>query len=113
VIITNESERFVARDRICTFDFADQCSKLAAMKTESDEVFYLGKLCGRQEVVCQRKFQRSGFFVYQISGICEVSGRLLLPGDSLSLMNVKTIEFEALTHEAIVFVAEVPFEFNQ
>ena len=104
-----EDETFAERDVICTFDLASDHSELSALRTESDELFYVWRLCGRQDVVCQRKIPHSGFFVYQISGTCEVSGRLLLPGDALSLMNVETVEFESLTQEAIVFVAEVPF----
>ena len=93
----------------CTSDFDDNCSELAALNVSSDELFFIGKLIGRKDVLCQRKLQNSGLFIYQISGICEVNGRLLLPGDALSLMHVETIEFEALTHEAIAFVAEIPF----
>jgi hypothetical protein len=91
------------------FDFADSGSELTPLNVSSDGLFFLGKLSGRKYVTCQPKLQRSGIFVYQISGTCEVLGRLLLPGDALSLMNVETIELEALTHEAIVFVAELPF----
>jgi len=93
----------------CTFDFVDNGSTLTQLNVSSDGLFFIGKLSGRKSVICQPKFQHRGIFVYQISGTCEVHGRLLLPGDALSLTNVETIEFEALTHEAIVFVAELPF----
>ncbi len=92
----------------CTSDFEDNNGELAALNVSSDELFFIGKLNGRKDVICQRKLQHSGIFIYQISGTCEINGRLLLPGDALSLMHVETIEFEALTHEAIVFVAEIP-----
>jgi hypothetical protein len=104
-----DGEMFANHYCICPFDLAGSRSELSALTTTSDELFYVGKLCGRQEVVCPRKIEHSGFFVHQISGTCEVSRRLLLPGDALSLMNVETIELEALTHEAIVFVTEVLF----
>ena len=92
-----------------TSDFDDDNAELAALNVSSDELFFIGKLTGRKDVIWERKLQHSGIFIYQVSGTCEVSGRLLLPGDALSLMHVETIEFEALTHEAIVFVAEIPF----
>ena len=96
--------------RTFTSNFDNNSTELAALNVSSDELFFIGKLSGREDVVLQRKLQcSSGIFIYQISGTCEVNGRLLLPGDALSLMRVETIEFEALTHEAIVFVAEIPF----
>jgi len=95
--------------RTCTSDFKDNSNEFAPLNVSADELFFIGKLNGRKDVVCQRKLQQSGVFIYQISGTCEVNGRILLPGDALSLMHVETIEFEALTHEAIVFVGEIPF----
>lgn len=93
----------------CMLDFDDNRNELTGLDVSSDGLFLIGKLSGRKDVIWQPKFQNSGIFVYQLNGTCEVLGRLLLPGDALSLLNVETIEFEALTHEAIVFVAELPF----
>lgn len=93
----------------CTFDLDDSREELVALTVASEERFLIGRLRGRQEVIVRKELPRSGIFVYEIGGTCEVQERLLLPGDALSLINVETIEFEALTQEAIVFVAEVPF----
>ena len=76
--------------------------------TSSDELFYIGKFRGRQEVVFRTRRDDMGIFVYEITGTCEVHDRLLLPGDALSIKRVDVIELEALTQEAIVVVAEIP-----
>lgn len=72
------------------------------------ELFSIGKLGGRHEVVYQKKGPNNGLFVYEIAGTCEVHKRLLLPGDALSIKNEGSIELEALTHEAIFLIAEIP-----
>jgi quercetin 2,3-dioxygenase len=76
--------------------------------TSSDELFYIGKFRGRQEVAFRARREDMGIFVYEITGTCEVHGRLLLPGDALSIKGVDVIELEALTQEAIVLLAEIP-----
>jgi hypothetical protein len=76
--------------------------------TSPDELFYIGKFRGREEVVFRTRRDDMGIFVYEITGTCEVHERLLLPGDALSIKGIDVVELEALTQEAIVLVAEIP-----
>ena len=101
-----EKDTLTQQDSINSFDLDEGQITPVARSTQ----FFIGKLRGRQDVLFEKKLQRSLLFIYEVSGTCEVHNRLLLPGDGLSLTNSRSIEFEALTPEAIVFVAEIPLD---
>jgi hypothetical protein len=95
-----------------SFDIESGDSQIVPLLDSSislaDAHFHIGKFRGRQEMGYQVSRQGSGIFVYEIGGTCEVHERLLLPGDALALKNTAAIQIEALTHEALVLIAEVP-----
>ena len=101
-------------NRVSSFDIESDNGQLVPLLDSlanppmNNELFHIGKLRGRHDVVYQSMRQDGGIFVYEIAGTCEVHDRLLLPGDALSIKNASTIELEALTHEAIVLIAEIP-----
>lgn len=68
---------------------------------------YLGKYTGREEDEYFSTNTENGIFTFVIQGAFEVQNRLLEKGDALSLLNVETLEFEALSNEAIILVMEV------
>ncbi|MFT3935653.1 MAG: pirin family protein [Chitinophagaceae bacterium] len=67
----------------------------------------LGKFAGRGEGVYQTKNGNVGLFVFVAEGAFEVEGRLLHARDGLALWDPKTIEMEALSNGAIVFIFEL------
>ena len=68
---------------------------------------YLGKYTGRDEDEYLLTNTASGIFAFIVQGAFEVQNRLLEKGDALSLLSVETLEFEALSNEAIILVMEV------
>jgi hypothetical protein len=98
---------------VYSFDLESENCQLVPLLDSSvssfDGLFYIGKFRGRQEIVYDAKRKGSGIFVYEIAGTCEVHERLLLPGDALGIKNTASLELEALTHEAIVLIVEIPF----
>jgi quercetin 2,3-dioxygenase len=68
---------------------------------------FLGKYGGRKEGLYFPKALASGLFAYVIQGAFEVQNRLLEAGDALSLQYIDSLEFEALSNEAIILVIEV------
>lgn len=68
---------------------------------------HIGKFDGRRDGVLKINESSSGVFVFVIEGAFEVQNRLLHPRDGLSLGNVREVEFEALSNEAILLMIEV------
>jgi len=68
---------------------------------------FMGKYGGRQEDEFVLKNPDNGTFIYIVQGAFEVQNRLLEVGDALSLLNVETVEFEALSDDGIILVVEV------
>jgi hypothetical protein len=108
VRVHSDKNMHSAKDNIYSFELAD--GRITPVATSTIHQFFIGKLSGRQDAVFEKKLKHSLIFIYEVSGTCEVHNRLLLPGDGLSLTNVRSIQLEALTPEAIVFIAEVPLE---
>lgn len=67
----------------------------------------IGKFLGREESSYQIKNNRNGIFAFVIDGQMEVQYRLLMPRDGLSLWEQEAIEWEALTANAILLIAEI------
>jgi hypothetical protein len=67
----------------------------------------LARLDGRTDVVYTLRDASGGLYAYSIQGAFEVQYRLLQPRDGLALWNVKEIEAEALSSEAILLVVEL------
>ncbi|TDE08830.1 pirin family protein [Dyadobacter psychrotolerans] len=68
---------------------------------------FMGKYGGREEEEFKPSNPYAGIFTYIIQGAFEVQNRLLEKGDALSLTNVETLEFEALSEDGIILVMEV------
>lgn len=68
---------------------------------------HLGKFDGRRDGVYNLAQESFGIFAFVIEGAFEVQNRLLHPRDGLALWNIKEIEFEALSNEALILLIEV------
>jgi hypothetical protein len=67
----------------------------------------LAGLDGRTDVVYTLRDASGGLYACSIQGAFEVQYRLLQPRDGLALWNVKRIEAEALSNDAILLVVEL------
>lgn len=68
----------------------------------------MGKFQGREEAIYKPSDKFSSVFVFVIQGVFEVQGRLLQQRDGLGLWdNLKEIEIEALSNEAIILLVEL------
>lgn len=108
VSMRSENKMLSEQDNINSFELIED--QIIPIATSTHHEFLIGRLRGRHDVTFEKKSQENGVFIFEISGTCEVQKRLLLPGDGLSINHERLIEFEALTPEAIVLVAEVPLE---
>lgn len=67
----------------------------------------LARLHGRTDALYTLRDAFGGFYAYSIQGAFEVQYRLLQPRDGLALWNVKEIEAEALSNDAILLIVEL------
>ena len=68
---------------------------------------YIGKYGGREEGLYTIQNPENSIFVFIIEGAFEVQNRLLEKRDGLSLMHVETVNFEALSNDAVILLVEV------
>lgn len=67
----------------------------------------IGKFEGRASGRYSVRNPTSGVFAFVIDGVFEVQDRLLASRDGLALWDVHEVEFEALSHEAIILFLEM------
>lgn len=80
------------------------------VQVPSNLKLYIGKFSGRMETIYQLSDFRHGVFVFVLQGAFEVQYRLLEARDGLALWDVKEIELEALSNDAIILLMEFPLE---
>jgi hypothetical protein len=68
---------------------------------------YIGRYDGRKDDIFRIDDRAKGVFVFVIEGVFEVQDRLLHSRDGLALSNIKEVEFEALSNDAIILLIEV------
>lgn len=66
----------------------------------------IGKFNGRGETIYQPQTENVAVFIFVLEGAFEVEGRLLHARDGLALWKTDTIEMEALSNDAILFIIE-------
>jgi redox-sensitive bicupin YhaK (pirin superfamily) len=67
----------------------------------------IGKFSGRAETTYKLTSENSGLFVFVIEGAFELEGRLLHARDGLALWEIKEVELEALSNDAIILLIEL------
>ncbi|MBD2704184.1 pirin [Spirosoma sp. BT702] len=73
---------------------------------------YIGRYVGRAEDIYHLERASDGTFIFVLSGAFEVQNRLLHERDGLALSNIKdqTIDWEALSNNALLLLLEVPLD---
>jgi hypothetical protein len=71
--------------------------------------FFIGEFDGRSEALHKVAKQGDAVFIFVIEGAFEVQYRLIETRDALILWNIDEVEFEALSNNAIILVAEIAF----
>ncbi|MEI6946963.1 hypothetical protein V9K67_07145 [Paraflavisolibacter sp. H34] len=70
---------------------------------------FIGKFAGREEWLYPVSEKGRGVFAFVLEGAFEVQCRLLEACDSLALQDVREVDMEALSNDAIVLLLEVGF----
>jgi quercetin 2,3-dioxygenase len=68
---------------------------------------FVCKYEGRKDGIYTVQKVGNGVFVFVIEGAFEVANRLLETRDGLALTNIETVEFEALSSDAILLIFEI------
>jgi quercetin 2,3-dioxygenase len=105
--IKRTSKNFESSIKNLQFDLLEQKNSLIPFYTEGGTSCYIGQFDGRVDAVFNIKKTRNGIFAFVIKGAFEVQNRLLETRDGLSLLNVKEVEFEALSNNAIILFLEI------
>ncbi|PJJ10085.1 hypothetical protein CLU83_3475 [Flavobacterium sp. 1] len=93
------------------FDFGfSERNKMDLLFEFSSTVGFIGIYDGRKEGFYVLKNNLNGVFIFVINGAFEVENRLLQEKDGLSLRKIETVEWEALSENAILLLFEVPTE---
>lgn len=93
------------------FDFGlTNKNELISLFETSGVLGFIGIYEGRKEGLYKLKNASNGIFVFVINGAFEVENRLLESKDGLCLQQINTIEWEALSENAILLVLEIPLD---
>jgi len=85
-------------------------NKLTSLFEVEKAIGFVGLYDGRKGGSYTLKKPENGIFVFVINGAFEVENRLLEAKDGLSMSKVDTIEWEALSENAVLLVFEVPLK---
>jgi hypothetical protein len=89
------------------FDFKEK-NKLISLFENNTATAFIAQFGGREELHYQLKNKENGIFVFIINGAFEFENRLLEAGDSLSLKEIESVEWEALSENAMLLLIEIP-----
>lgn len=104
-----KTANFYSNSNRIDFDFSER-NKMNLLFEFSNTMGFIGIYDGRKEGFYALKNNLNGAFVFVISGAFEVENRLLQEKDGLSLKKIETVEWEALSENAILLLFEVPME---
>lgn len=95
------------------FDFSQRNTLIpifgdAGLPMHSKTTGFIGIYDGRTEGSHQLQNPQNGLFVFVINGAFEFDNILLESRDALSIVNAETLEFEALSKNAMLLIIEVP-----
>jgi len=85
-------------------------NKLSPLFEVEKAIGFIGLYDGRKEGSYTLKKPENGIFVFVINGAFEVENRLLEAKDGLSMNEINSIEWEALSENAVLLVFEVPLK---
>lgn len=95
------------------FDFSQRNMLLpifgnAGLQPHSGANGYIGLFDGRKEGSYTLRHPDHGLFVFVLNGAFELDNRLIESRDGLALVNTQSIDFEALSDNAMLLVMEIP-----
>lgn len=67
-----------------------------------------GKFAGRGDTIYKTSGPHAAVFLFVLEGAFEAAGRLLHDRDGLALYDVDELEMEALSHDALILLIELP-----
>ncbi|MES2240758.1 MAG: hypothetical protein V4497_10935 [Bacteroidota bacterium] len=102
------SETSLFSNESLEFDF-DKKNKLIPLFENDTAAAFIANFDGRKETHYQLKNAQNGIFVFVIQGAFEFENRLLETGDALSLKEIESAEWEALSQNAMILLIEIPF----
>jgi redox-sensitive bicupin YhaK (pirin superfamily) len=106
---TPKNDNFKGKTNRFDFGFSER-NKMNPLFEFSNTMGLIGIYDGRKEGFYTLKNHLNGVFVFVINGAFEVENRLLQEKDGLSLKKIATVEWEALSENAILLLFEVPIE---
>lgn len=94
-------------DQFALFDLQKKHDSLVQIFTTTQSAGYIGKFSGRSDQTFALRESAKGVLVFVLEGAFEMEKRLLEPRDALALHHLSSIEFEALSNNAILLLIEV------
>ena len=108
----NDTLPFISKKDIIAFNLENK-NQLLSIQTPliypfgSKNAFFIGQYGGREEDEYVLKNFSNSVFVFVVEGAFEVANRLLETRDGMALSRIETVEFEALSHDAILLLLEI------
>lgn len=90
-----------------SFDLDEHRNHFVSSAIETEVVFHISKLSGRQKAAVIFSNDTAAAFAFVIEGAFELEERLLHARDGLALWNTQQAEIEALSNDAIIFMLEI------
>ena len=111
----NDISPFIPQNDIIAFNLENKNqllpiqNPLLPRSARSDKnAIFIGQYGGREEDEYVLKNFSNSVFVFVVEGAFEVANRLLETRDGMALSHIETVEFEALSHDAILLLIEIP-----
>jgi redox-sensitive bicupin YhaK (pirin superfamily) len=92
-----------------SFNFSIR-NQLISLFENHENIGFIGVFDGRVEGTYRLKNPTNGIFAFVINGAFEFQNRLVEARDGLSLWDTDTVEFEALSENAILLLFEISFD---
>jgi redox-sensitive bicupin YhaK (pirin superfamily) len=102
-----KSQDFESNFKQFHFDLTDK-NQLIPLFEISNTLGFIGMYDARKEGFYSLKNNSNGVFVFVINGAFEIENRLLESKDGLSLSGIDSLEWEALSENALLIVFEIP-----
>ena len=103
----NDTLPFISKKDIIDFNLENKNQLLSIQTPLSKNAFFIGQYGGREEDEYVLKNFSNSVFVFVVEGAFEVANRLLETRDGMALSHIETVEFEALSHDAILLLLEI------
>ncbi|MGQ7946046.1 pirin family protein [Flavobacterium sp. WC2509] len=104
-----ETNNLISNSSKLDFGFSER-NKINLLFEFSNTLGFIGIYDGRKEGFYTLKNHLNGVFLFVINGAFEIENRLLQQKDGLSLKEIETVEWEALSENAILLLFEIPIE---